>query len=93
MGHVKALVKSVLKKRTQSGDYTVTFHATNWESALSIASTGPDFTSGRRCLDFGIRPSFYVTPDVADGPHSVIFDEAENRLHAQKAIMRWCLGV
>jgi ornithine carbamoyltransferase len=27
-----------------------------------------------------------------DGPHSVIFDEAENRLHAQKAIMRWCLG-
>ena len=30
---------------------------------------------------------------VMDGPHSVIFDEAENRLHAQKAIMRWCLGV
>jgi ornithine carbamoyltransferase len=28
-----------------------------------------------------------------DGPHSVIFDEAENRLHAQKAIMRHCLGV
>jgi ornithine carbamoyltransferase len=28
-----------------------------------------------------------------DGPHSVIFDEAENRLHAQKAVMRWCLGV
>jgi ornithine carbamoyltransferase len=27
-----------------------------------------------------------------DGPHSVIFDEAENRLHAQKAILRWCLG-
>jgi ornithine carbamoyltransferase len=28
-----------------------------------------------------------------DGPHSVVFDEAENRLHAQKAVMRWCLGV
>ncbi|WP_438968140.1 hypothetical protein, partial [Planktomarina temperata] len=28
---------------------------------------------------------------VMDGPHSVVFDEAENRLHAQKAIMRWCL--
>ncbi|MBC6436739.1 MAG: ornithine carbamoyltransferase [Rhodobacteraceae bacterium] len=34
-----------------------------------------------------------ATSAVMDGPHSVIFDEAENRLHAQKAILRWCLGV
>ncbi|WP_417210782.1 ornithine carbamoyltransferase [Antarctobacter sp.] len=34
-----------------------------------------------------------VTSEVMDGPNSVIWDEAENRLHAQKAIMRWCLGV
>ena len=34
-----------------------------------------------------------VTNAVMDGPQSVIWDEAENRLHAQKAIMRWCLGV
>lgn len=34
-----------------------------------------------------------VTNEVMDGPQSVIFDEAENRLHAQKAVMRWCLGV
>ncbi|SIS65289.1 ornithine carbamoyltransferase [Roseivivax lentus] len=33
-----------------------------------------------------------VTSEVMDGPNSVIWDEAENRLHAQKAIMRWCLG-
>jgi ornithine carbamoyltransferase len=33
-----------------------------------------------------------VTNAVMDGPNSVIFDEAENRLHAQKAVMRWCLG-
>ena len=32
-----------------------------------------------------------ATSAVMDGPQSVIFDEAENRLHAQKAIMRWCL--
>lgn len=32
-----------------------------------------------------------VTADVADGPQSVIFDEAENRLHVQKAILAWCL--
>ncbi|MCC5963129.1 MAG: ornithine carbamoyltransferase [Rhodobacteraceae bacterium] len=34
-----------------------------------------------------------VTSAVMDGPQSVIFDEAENRLHAQKAIMRHCLGL
>ncbi|MBB5720944.1 ornithine carbamoyltransferase [Loktanella ponticola] len=34
-----------------------------------------------------------ATSSVMDGKHSVIFDEAENRLHAQKAIMRHCLGV
>ena len=34
-----------------------------------------------------------ATSSVMDGPNSVIFDEAENRLHAQKAIMRYCLGV
>jgi ornithine carbamoyltransferase len=28
-----------------------------------------------------------LTDEVADGPHSVIFDQAENRLHAQKAIL------
>jgi ornithine carbamoyltransferase len=34
-----------------------------------------------------------VTADVIDGPQSVVFDEAENRLHAQKGILAWCLGV
>lgn len=34
-----------------------------------------------------------ATSEIMDGPHSVVFDEAENRLHAQKAVMRWCLGV
>lgn len=32
-----------------------------------------------------------VTDEVIDSPQSVVFDEAENRLHAQKAIMIWCL--
>ena len=33
-----------------------------------------------------------VTDEVMDGPNSVIWDEAENRLHAQKGILAWCLG-
>jgi ornithine carbamoyltransferase len=32
-----------------------------------------------------------VTAEVIDGPQSVVFDEAENRLHAQKGILTWCL--
>lgn len=33
-----------------------------------------------------------VTDDVIDGQQSVVFDEAENRLHAQKSVLAWCLG-
>lgn len=33
-----------------------------------------------------------VTATVIDGPQSVVWDEAENRLHVQKAILAWCLG-
>jgi ornithine carbamoyltransferase len=34
-----------------------------------------------------------VTGDIIDGPNSSVYDEAENRLHTQKAIMLWCLGI
>jgi len=33
-----------------------------------------------------------VTDEVIDGPASLIWDEAENRLHAQKSILAWCFG-
>ncbi|MFT8672106.1 ornithine carbamoyltransferase [Acetobacter orientalis] len=33
-----------------------------------------------------------VTQDVFEGPHSVVFDEAENRLHAQKGVLAWAMG-
>jgi ornithine carbamoyltransferase len=33
-----------------------------------------------------------VTDEVIDGPKSLIWDEAENRLHAQKSILAWCFG-
>jgi ornithine carbamoyltransferase len=34
-----------------------------------------------------------VSESVIDGPKSAVLDEAENRLHAQKSILAWCLGV
>ncbi len=33
-----------------------------------------------------------IAAEVIDGPQSVVWDEAENRLHAQKAVLLWCLG-
>jgi ornithine carbamoyltransferase len=30
---------------------------------------------------------------VIDGPHSVVWDQAENRMHTQKALMLWLLGL
>ncbi|TCP89925.1 ornithine carbamoyltransferase [Sphingomonas sp. PP-CE-1A-559] len=33
-----------------------------------------------------------VSPEVIDGPQSLIWQEAENRLHAQKSVLRWCFG-
>lgn len=33
-----------------------------------------------------------VTDSVIDGPHSVVWDEAENRIHAQKSVLRWVFG-
>ncbi len=33
-----------------------------------------------------------VAADVLDGPQSLVWQEAENRLHAQKAVLLWCLG-
>jgi len=33
-----------------------------------------------------------VTDSVLDGPRSLVWDEAENRLHAQKAVLAWCFG-
>ena len=39
----------------------------------------------------GTRWLTSITDDVIDGPQSIVFDQAENRLHAQKGILSWCL--
>ena len=54
---------------------------------MAIANPGAKFL---HCLP--AHRGEEVHADVIDGPQSLVFDEAENRLHAQKAILQWCLA-
>ncbi len=59
-------------------------------NAALMASAGPEAIF-MHCLP--AHRDEEVTSEVMDGAQSVVWDEAENRLHAQKAIMRHCLGL
>ena len=56
------------------------------EDLMAMANKGAPFL---HCLP--AHRGEEVDAEVIDGPQSLVFDEAENRLHAQKAILRWCL--
>jgi ornithine carbamoyltransferase len=57
------------------------------DSLMAVAKKGAIFM---HCLP--AHRGDEVTADVIDGPQSAVWDEVENRLHAQKAILAWCLG-
>jgi ornithine carbamoyltransferase len=57
------------------------------EALMALAEKGAIFL---HCLP--AHRGEEVTAAVIDGPASRVFDEAENRLHAQKAVLLWCLG-
>lgn len=57
------------------------------EELMSLASSQSVFL---HCLP--AHRGEEVDAEVIDGPQSRVFDEAENRIHAQKAILKWCLG-
>jgi len=59
-------------------------------SKTLIDATGKENTIFMHCLPAHIGEE--VTEDVFESEASVVFDEAENRLHAQKAIMAWLMG-
>ena len=56
---------------------------------IEIAQTASD-TIFMHCLP--AHRGEEVTEEVIDGPQSVVFDEAENRLHAQKGVLAWVMG-
>ena len=68
------------KRRRDFADYCVT------EKVMAAANPGALFM---HCLP--AHRGEEVAAAVIDGPQSVVFDEAENRLHAQKGIMEFCL--
>ena len=57
------------------------------EELMELAASGAKFL---HCLP--AHRGEEVDAEVIDGPQSLVFDEAENRMHAQKAVLRWCLG-
>ncbi|MER7081875.1 ornithine carbamoyltransferase [Saccharopolyspora kobensis] len=56
-------------------------------NAELLAATGKSDTSVLHCLP--AHRGMEITDEVIDGPASAVFDEAENRLHAQKALLAW----
>ncbi|GAA4888492.1 ornithine carbamoyltransferase [Saccharopolyspora cebuensis] len=56
-------------------------------NAELLAATGKPTTSVLHCLP--AHRGWEITDEVLDGPASAVFDEAENRLHAQKALLAW----
>jgi hypothetical protein len=59
------VLKSVVRDLSAANDdHILFFHCTNWRGCLNICERGIDYNTGRKCLDFGILPSFYMSPNV-----------------------------
>jgi len=77
--------------------------ATNDEEGAAIGARYTDWITDERRIDLASDDAIYMHPlpadrnvevadAVIDGPHSVVYDEAENRLHVQKAVMALTMG-
>jgi N-acetylornithine carbamoyltransferase len=77
--------------------------AKNDEEGAAIGSKYTEWITDERRIDLANDDAIYMHPlpadrnvevadAVIDGPHSVVYDEAENRLHVQKAVMALTMG-
>jgi ornithine carbamoyltransferase len=73
-------------------------HTQDEKEGIALIDKYPDWVCDERCMDLTKKHSLYmhplpadrgkeVTPGVIDGPHSVVYQEAENRLHVEKALL------
>ncbi len=78
-------------------------HTRDKAEGLALINQYPGWVCDREKMELTARHSIYmhplpadrgreVTDEVIDGPHSVVYDEAENRLHVQKAVMALTMG-
>ena len=78
-------------------------HTTDHDEGLALIEKYPTWRCGQEHMDLGKDHLIYmhplpadrgreVTDEVIDGPQSVVYDEAENRLHVQKALMALTMG-
>jgi hypothetical protein len=58
------VINSIMKTDYSDKNSIYLFHATSWGSLKNIKKHGIILSKGRPCLDFGIQPGFYLTPDI-----------------------------
>lgn len=56
--------ESVVNALNAFDKYTLVYHTTSWTFGIDILKNGVDHEMGRKCLDFGLKPSFYSTEDL-----------------------------
>lgn len=82
-------------------DSWMSYHIPKSESTRRLKALKPYqvnkklFNVNKRALFMHCLPAtrgIEVTDDVMDSPRSIVFDQAENRMHAEKAVLLWCMG-